>query len=369
MMKNVNIKDILDIYDFEIRKNCRNKRKLYIFERNKMQNIANIYNILINDLYYPGKYNIFIIRDPKYRIVMSLSIRDKIINHYLARHVLIPKLDKYLDTRCVATRSGYGTDYGIKLVKKYLEKNKKNGLFYILKIDIKKYFYNIDHDVLKSLIKDKLDESEYLIISRIIDSTDSGYINTLINKEIDREIKKRPKDFYKIKELPLYKKKKGLSLGAMTSQFLSIFYLYKLDYYIVHKLGLKYMVHYMDDIIIFHHDKDYLYECKEKIEKMITEEFKLEVNRKKTKIVLSYEGFTFLGYRFFVRNNKTIIKIKKDTIKKIKRRVKSIKYLYTKNYISFEKVFFSLNTYLYSFKYASNIKVVKMVEKYFFQKR
>lgn len=65
-----------------------------------------------------------IIRDPKYRIVMSLNISDKIVNHYLARYVLIPKLDKYLDIRCVATRGGYGTDYGIKLVKRYIEKNK-----------------------------------------------------------------------------------------------------------------------------------------------------------------------------------------------------------------------------------------------------
>ena len=363
----VSINNLLKIYDLEIRKNCRNKKKLYIFEKNKMQNLSNIKYLLENNLYYPSKYNIFIIKDPKYRIVMSLNIRDKIINHYVARYVLIPKLDKYLDIRIIATRTGYGTDYGIKLVKKYLEKNKKNGIFYILKIDIKKYFYNIDHDVLKSLLIDKLTESEYLLIERIIDSTNSNYINEDIDKRIDIECRKNKKDLEKIKQLPHYNSGKGLSLGAMTSQFLSIFYLYKLDHFIIHKLGLKYIVHYMDDLIIMYHDKKYLYECLEKIEKMLNEEFKLEVNEKKTKITSSNTGFTFLGYRFFIRNNKTIIKIKNDTLKKIKRRVKNLNYLYNNNYVSFEKVFCSLNTYLYSFKYASNIKVVKMVDKYFFK--
>ena len=122
----------------------------------------------------------------------------------------------------------------------------------------------------------------------------------------------------------------------------------------------------MDDIVIIHHDKKYLYECLDKIEKIIRDVYKLEVNRKKTKIVSIHEGFTFLGYRFFVRNNKTIIKIKKDTIKKIKRRVKEVDYLYDNNMINFEKCFASINTYLYSFKYASNFKVVKIVNKYYF---
>ena len=364
-MKNVRFKDLLDIYDLEIRKNCRNKRKIFVFERNKMQNISNICNILEENAYYPRKHNIFLIHEPKYRIVMSLKIYDKLINHYLARHVLIPKLDKYLDDRVVATRSGYGTDYGIKLVKKYIEKNKKYGNFYVLKLDIKKYFYNIDHEVLKSLLVDKLDRDEFILLSRIIDATNREYINIDIENKIIREIEKNPSKKEEIKNLPLYEKGKGLSLGAMTSQFLSIFYLYKLDHYIVHDLHLKYMVHYMDDIVIMHHDKKYLYECLEKIEKMLTTDFKLEVNKKKTKITSISEGFTFLGYRFFVRNNKTIMRIKNDTLKKIKRRVKELNYLYNNDYIKFEKVFCSLNTYRYSFKYASNLKVVKMIDKYF----
>ena len=123
----------------------------------------------------------------------------------------------------------------------------------------------------------------------------------------------------------------------------------------------------MDDIIIIHHDKDYLKECLIKIEKIINDVYKLEINKKKTSIGTISEGFCFLGYRFFVRNNKTIVKIKKDTIKKVRRRVKEVNYLYNHGYISFEKCFSSINTYLYSFKYASNLKVVKIVNKIYFK--
>ena len=55
----------------------------------------------------------------------DLTIKDKIVNHYLARYILIPKLDKYLDNRIIATRTNMGSSYGIKLIKKYLEKYKK----------------------------------------------------------------------------------------------------------------------------------------------------------------------------------------------------------------------------------------------------
>ena len=149
----VKIKDLLDIYDQEVRKNVRNKTKLLRFEKNKMMFINKIHEILISGNYDGGRYNIFLIRDPKYRIVMSQGIIDKVINHYVTRFILIPKLEKRLDIRNVATRKNLGTSYAYKLLNKYLEKYKKYDYFYILKLDIKKYFYRIDHNILKNLIK------------------------------------------------------------------------------------------------------------------------------------------------------------------------------------------------------------------------
>lgn len=235
MKDNITFVNLLNIYEQEISKNVKNKKKLDKFEINKVQNITNIIDMLNRGKIGHEHYNIFLIYEPKCRLVMSLSIKDKIINHFVTRYALEAKLIKYLDLRNVATRKGMGTDYGIRLVIKYLKKL-KNNKFYILKIDISKYFYSIDHEVLKELLVDKLDSYEYDLICKIIDSTNKEYINSTINK-----IKEKNNI-----EVPLYYHGRGISIGNMTSQFLSIFYLYKLDHYIVHDLKLKYYVKYMD---------------------------------------------------------------------------------------------------------------------------
>ena len=285
VMKNdLTVNNLLKIYETEISKNVKNKKSLYNFEVNKMQNITNILSMLNNGDIGHKKYNIFLIYEPKCRLVMSLSVSDKIINHFVTRYSLEKNLTKYLDPRNIATRKNMGTDYGIKLVRKYLNKLKKdNDMFYILKIDISKYFYSIDHNVLKSELKDKLDDYEYDIISKIIDTTNEEYVN----KEIFHNISKHNLD------LPLYYFGKGLPIGNMTSQFLSIFYLHKLDHFIVHDLKLKYYVRYMDDFIIMDKDLNKLKQAREIIVEKLEQEYKLKVNAKKTFIVNSKIGFAF----------------------------------------------------------------------------
>ena len=333
--------DVCDIYK-EIKRNTKNKKKIYKFEMFKMENLLSIYESLNNNTYKMDKYNIFLIKSPKYRVVMSLNIKDKIVNHLVTRKILIPKLERYLDIRNVATRKNMGRDYGIRLVKKYIEHFKGNN-FYILKLDISKYFYNIDHNVLKSMIKDKLDSDEYNLICNIIDSTNLDYINKSIKKikRIDNI------------DIPYYLNGKGLPIGNMSSQFLSIFYLSKLDHIIIHNYCLKYYVRYMDDIIIFSKSKEYLKEVLNSIRIILSKEYKLKLNNKKTKIVSIKEGFSFLGYRFRVINNKTIINISKDTKNRVIKRSKEILWLYKNNKISFMKLFCSFNTYYNGFKYSN----------------
>ena len=50
-------------------------------QKGKYGVIISIFNILKNKKYHHNKYNIFIIKEPKYRIIMSEKLNDKIINH------------------------------------------------------------------------------------------------------------------------------------------------------------------------------------------------------------------------------------------------------------------------------------------------
>lgn len=325
----VNVYDLLDIYEKEVSKNTKNKKKVNNFERNKIINIYSIKNIIESNNYKVNKYNIFSINSPKYRIVMSINIKDKIINHYVTRYILIPKLDKYLDVRNCATRKNMGYDYAIKLLLKYLEENKKYGKFYILRIDISKYFYSIDHNVLKKLLIDKLDNEEYKIICNIIDSTNNNYINKEIINLKNKLLKQDKKRKEEIDNLSIYEYGKGLPIGNMTSQFLSIFYLYKLDHYIVNDLKLKYMVRYMDDYVIISRDKKYLKYSLNIIKDKLEKEYKLKIN------------------------NKIIINIKSDNKKRRNNNIKKINFLYKNKLISYKRYFNSINNYLNNYKYVN----------------
>ena len=142
----------------------------------------------------------------------------------------------------------------------------------------------------------------------------------------------------------------------MTSQFLSIFYLYKLDHYIVNDLGLKCMVRYMDDYVIISDDKEYLEYALGVIRDKLEVEYKLSINDKKTFIVDIQNGFDFLGYRFRVINNKIIIDVKSENRKRRKKNIENIRYLFRSGYIKYKRYFNSMGNYMNSYKYEKNKK-------------
>ena len=354
MKEKINLSNLLNLYEGIIRKKVKNKKKVLNFEKYKISNLKDVMNKLNDPINYHIKsYNIFLIREPKYRVIMSLNLTDKIINHFLTEYILIPKLEKRLDIRNIATRKNMGSDYGIKLAKKYIEANKKYDIFYILKIDIKKYFYTIDHEILKKMLIKELNSDEYQIISNIIDSTNESYVNKTIEK-----LRKDNLD------IPIYEYGKGLPIGGNLSPLLSNIMLNELDHFIVHDLHIKHYIRYMDDFILMHPDKNYLEYVLKVIRKKLKEEYKININEKKTKITNSKEGFIFIGYRFFVKNKKTVVLIRNETKTKIKKKVRSLHYLYNYNYINFETYFSSLSNYLFSFKYGNRKKIKDIIKRY-----
>ena len=246
-----------------------------------------------------------------------------------------------------------GIDYAIKIFKKDIESFKKYKEFYFLKLDISKFFYSIDHNILLNLIKEDLTSEEYNLVKVILDSTNKKYINVIISN-FERKLNIN---------LPKYEYDKGLPIGNQSSQFLAIFYLAKLQHFMIHNLHLKF-VNYMDDYIIIHQDKEYLKYCLNVIIDKLYNEYKLSVNKNKTCISSSKNGIPFLGYNFKVINNKTIIKLSKNSKKNIKKGIKRTKYLYKNDYIEFSQVFSSIENYKHSYPYASKKEVKNIFELY-----
>ena len=169
------IENINKVFD-EICRNTKNKRKVQRFKEYKSINITRIYNILNERKYVPGPYNKFTIYEPKKRDVVSQNMIDKAVNHLVSRYILMPSLISCLVDANVASRVDKGTGKGLEIYQKYKRTcDIKYKNYYILKCDISKFFYNIDHDILKEKLKRKIKDKDALkIVFDIIDSEEKG---------------------------------------------------------------------------------------------------------------------------------------------------------------------------------------------------
>lgn len=332
-----------------VKRTCKNRKEVYYYSLNINSNLMDIYNKLKNRCYIPDKFRCFMIFEPKARLVMSQSIRDKIVNHFITNYYLIPYLENSLIDSNVATRKNKGTSYGIDLVNKYINKiivKDKPKEIYVLKIDISKYFYNIDHDILfNKLDNDIYDKDVINLIKLFVMETNKDYVNNDIN---------RYNRLYGT-DIPMYKNNKGLSIGAVSSQFLAIYYGNDMHHYLKEKLDIKYLITYMDDYLIIDTNKNRLKDIWKEIE-LYLNKLRLNINKKSNIYRLS-KGFNFLGYKYRYINNRLVIGYDRKTYKKIDKKLNYLKandmimynksnasyYGYFKRIIKGSKVSFKMN--------------------------
>lgn len=245
---------------------------------------------LKNHTYKISPYSEFVIKEPKERIVKSGSFKDKVLQHCLCDYVLLPKLRDEFILDNYAGQIGKGTLFGLDRLSENLlsfySEHGSNG--YILKCDITKFFYQIEHGKMKELIAELFpDEEIQWVCNLFIDSVDG----------------------------------KGLPLGNQSSQVFALIYLNGLDHFITETLGCKYYGRYMDDFYLLSDDKDYLKDCLSRISEYLAE-LGLTLNNK-TEIVSMSKGIRFLGFHTYItENGKIIRKINGDNKRKIKKRLR-----------------------------------------------
>jgi len=112
---------------------------------------------LLKRTYVHSDYFIFIINDSKKRIIRADPFRDRIVHHALC-NILEPIFEKSFIFDSYACRKGKGSHKAIKRLQCFLRvldrfNDKK---IFCLKCDITKFFDNIDHNVLKQIIRTKI---------------------------------------------------------------------------------------------------------------------------------------------------------------------------------------------------------------------
>ena len=138
----------------------------------------------------------------------------------------------------------------------------------------------------------------------------------------------------------------------MCSQIIAVMYLDKLNHFIKEKLQIKHYILYMDDGVLFHENKEYLKECITLIRDFL-KPLNLELNESKTRVDSIKNSLDFLGFKFYILNNKVIMKVRNNTKKRFKKKIRKANQLYENNIIDYKEYKMILDSYLGHLSYGN----------------
>lgn len=303
---------ITDKNVYKAYKSCTRGRFKYkvgatFYRFNRAERLELLVCRLITQTYYVRPYSTFYVNDTKKRLVHAPCFEDKIVQHMLnnvLREIYEPL---YIEDSYACIR-GKGPQRAVLKLREYqLEANTFFNDPKLVKIDLSKFFYSINRDVL------------YKIIAKNI---------------------KDKKILWLIKTLLVFETPRGLPLGNLTSQQFANILLNQFDWYIKRTLRIRHYVRYADDMFILVDGKDNARKILNKCVKFLTEKLDLVCNPKKcyignidNMIGLGYKLNLKLGLLPLARNKRKLIKILKSR-DKLKRKLTRLNSWYGYNKIA-----------------------------------
>jgi len=296
------------LYDsyLEARKGKRYKNEVMRFTDDLEGGLIGIQNDLIWESYEIGRYRPFRVYEPKTRIVMSIPFRDRIVQWSIYK-LLMPFYDKTFIDDSFACRRGKGSHAAADRLQYWLHQvDRRRQKYYYLKLDISKYFYRVDHDILFAILSNRIKDERLLALLKKLINCESQKFGLPVGMKPD--------------ECPyeLWLDDVGMPIGNLTSQLFANIYLDQLDQFCKHKLKLHYYIRYMDDVIILSDNKEELHKAKCEIECFLNEVLSLSLNNKTAIRPISL-GIDFVGYRLWATHRL----LKKETARRILRRTAS----------------------------------------------
>ncbi len=314
------------------------------FSAHLEDNLVKLQKELIDRTYTLGKYREFYIYEPKKRLIMAQPFKDRVVQ-WAIYQVLNPVFAQGYITDSYACIKERGTHKAVKRLHYWLRQvGKKPEKYYFLKLDISKYFYRIDHDVLMGILKRKIhDDDMIFLLDKIVNSSETNF--GLPPGKSPGEVKRSDR----VSE-------KGMPVGNLSSQMFANLYLNELDQYCKRTLGIHFYVRYMDDVIILHQDKDQLHDWKRIIDTFLKEKLQLDLNEK-TCIRPITLGVEFCGYKIW----NTHIKLRKSTALKMKRNLKKLQKEYAAGEVTVEEAKQTISSYLGILKHCDSYSLKRTI--------
>jgi hypothetical protein len=271
----------LNLAEKNARKGKSKSIEIMIFDQKRDLLINELHKNLINNNFKTSNYYTFTLNEyGKERIIYKLPYYpDRIVHHAIMN--VTESIWKNIFIRntfsCIKDR---GIHDALKRIKSDLKDTINTK--YCLKLDIRKFYPSIDHDILKEIIMKKIKDKKTLqLIFEIIDSAD------------------------------------GVPIGNYLSQYFANLYLSYFDHYIKETLKIKYYYRYADDMVILSSNKNELHEIFSKIKNYLDIKLKLKIKDNYQIFEVDNRGIDFLGY--VIRHDYILLRktIKKRIFKKI----------------------------------------------------
>jgi retron-type reverse transcriptase len=253
----------LQLADEKARKGKLRSHGVIKHDRNREQNLINLHETLEKGLYKTSKYDIFTIYEPKEREIYRLPYYPDRIVHHAIMNVLEPVFVSIFTTDTYSCIKNRGIHAVAGKIKRILRENPE-GTAYCLKIDIRKFYPSIDHDILKQLLRRKIKDMRLLsLLDEIIDSAG------------------------------------GVPIGNYLSQYFANLYLAYFDHWLKEKKGIKFYFRYADDIVVLHNDKRHLHGLFMEMQAYLADNLKLQIKSNWQIFPVDSRGIDFVGYVFF----------------------------------------------------------------------
>lgn len=263
---------------------------------------------LASGTYKQRKPKRFKITYPKERDIVSVAFRDRVFQRSLNDNIIYPRISRSFIYDNMACQQGKGPDKARDRLRCFLQRcYRKHGIEgYVLKCDIKGYYPNMSHKVVRDCFKKVIDGWTYQQALNVLDGQYDG--------------------------------ETGYNPGSQMIQIAGIGILNAVDHHIKEVLHIEHYIRYMDDFILIHHDKAYLIECQARLAQMLMS-LDCRFNTKKTNITPLSEGIEFLGFFFRVtKTGKVIMTINSNNVKHERKKLAKLVALAKKGERTREKV-------------------------------
>lgn len=313
------LEDVFTAY-YDARRNKRNTYNQLHFEFNLEENLISLYRELEERRYAVGRSICFMILNPVKREVFAANFRDRVVHHVLYNYIN-PVFDKMFIVDCYSCREGKGTLFGINRLAGHIRSCSDNYRkpCYILKLDLRGYFMNINRQILFDYIqsvmlkKGNKKNAGGVCWRETPEYEMAMYLLPLIifNDPVKNCIRKG--DLAEWEGLPPSKSLFfsppgcGLPIGNLTSQLFSNIYLNEFDNYVKRSLGIKHYGRYVDDFYLVHTDRKHLLSLIPVLKNYLWTTRGATIHPNKIMLLDCWQGVPFLGsvvkpYRIYLGN-------------------------------------------------------------------